>query len=1267
MAVELFEHNRIAYESACTMLAETGKAAVIHPTGTGKSFIGFKLCEDNPEKAVLWLSPSEYIFKTQLENFKAAGGAEPGNITFATYQKFSMYTDDEIASLQVDRLVLDEFHRCGAQIWQKNISKFLELYPDVPVLGLTATAIRYLDNQRDMSEELFDGNVASEMTLGEAIVRGILNPPKYVLSVFSYQKDLEKYERRVRTARNKAVRDAAEKYLEALRRALEKADGLDVIFDKHMTDRTGKYIVFCANKEHMDEMMEKIGEWFAKVDKHPHVYSAYSDDPETSKAFADFKSDNSEHLKLLFCIDMLNEGIHVENVSGVILLRPTVSPIIYKQQIGRALSASKKTDAVIFDVVLNIENLYSIDAVKEEMQDALTYYRSLGEESLVINDRFRVIDEVHDCLELFNKLNDTLTAPWDVMYTQAKAYFETNGNLRVPAGYINESGYSLGMWISNQRQCRRGKNRGVLTAEQIAKLDAIGMIWDRIPDLRWEKNYAAAMRYYRKHGDLNVPVSHVSEDGTQLGKWLFYLRKTRRNASVYLTPEQVEALEKVGMVWDVLDYRWEKNYALACEYYVKNGNLEIPAAYVTKDGVRLGAWIHNLRCIRREKAVGSLSSEQIERLDRIGMQWESPAERQWRRVYRELKEYVGEYGTLHIRDEYRSKNGVDLNRWIMRQRAVYRSGKLSPERIQLLEEIGVTWTRPDIWNERFELAMDYYRRHHSLDIPGDVTVGGLKFKWWLSMQKKEYDSDLMPPERRELFAKLPLDELERDEWMEKFAKAAEYYKENGNLNVPAKYVTEDGFRLYEWVIHQKKMRKAGKLDKEREKLLNGIGIEWKKKDSWSEKYRYAKDYYDTHGNLDISGVYVCADGFRLGDWLSKARYAYQNGKLSAERIELLEKIGMTWDTQLDRGWMKRFELARTYYLEHGDLSLPTDYMIDGENLSVWIINQRVLRRKGKLSEDRVEKLSAIGMVWEHGHDVIWNRRYEAFKAYYDEHGTLEGVTRNTELKDGKAGQWLPVQRRYYKEGRLAAWQINKLNAIGMVWEPEDRWEIGYRHAAEYVERNGNLDVPSKYVCSDGYRLGNWIANQRTAHNHPSYHHKITAEQIDRLEKIGMIWDPSKAAWEVSYALAANYYLANGHLHISNNYVTESGYSLGMWIYFQREKHRNGSLSDECKQKLDSIGMDWLFPTERAWEDGYAAAERYFQKHGNLNVPEDFRDGDFVLGAWVRRQRESRDSLATSGANGNQILRLNAIGMVWKNPAQQIKADDLPVGQSAVAV
>ena len=692
--IALFEHNQTAYEAAVAMLSETGKAAVIHPTGTGKSFIGFKLCEEHPQATVCWLSPSEYIFKTQLENLKAAtGGYVPENIQFYTYAKLMNLTEDELAGICADYIILDEFHRCGAEMWGQGVKALLTSHPEVPILGLSATAIRYLDNQRNMADELFDGCVASEMTLGESIVRGILSPPKYVLSVFSYQKDLEKYERRVRAAKSKAVRDEGEAYLEALRRALDKADGLDKIFEKHMTDKAGKYLVFCANYDHLCEMADMASLWFSGVDRHPHIYKAYSDDPDTSRAFADFKADNSEHLKLLFCIDMLNEGIHVDDVSGVILLRPTVSPIIYKQQIGRALAAGKKTSAVIFDIVLNIENLYSIDAVEEEMQIATAYYRSLGMDDAIINEHFKVVDEVRDCMVLFDKLNDTLTASWELMFEAAEKYYKENGHLDVPKRYVTPEGYTLGTWLTTQRLVRGGKVKGLLTDEQIAKLESIGMRWESARDVAWEKYYTAAKAYFDEHGDLMVSISEKNYHGVNLGAWIANLRTYYKNGiqAAYLTPERIEALEAIGMVWSAVDYLWERNYYAAVKFHKAHGHLDVPANYVDEDGIRLGAWIFGLRASQKNNNKrAKMSEEQINRLNKIGMLWGNKHDIAWEKAYAAACEYQKKHGHLDVPVAYTTPDGCRLGRWIRRQRENGQKD-MSNERRSKLNAIGMLW------------------------------------------------------------------------------------------------------------------------------------------------------------------------------------------------------------------------------------------------------------------------------------------------------------------------------------------------------------------------------------------------------------------------------------------------------------------------------------------------------------------------------------------------------------------------------------------------
>jgi len=145
VALRLFEHNEKAYHAAVRMMEQYGKAAIVHPTGTGKSFIAFKLIEDNPEKVVIWLSPSEYIFKTQLESLKRNDPDFPlANVHFYTYAKLVCCTQaqlDEIAAQKPAYIILDEFHRAGAECWGESAVALLKLCLNAKLLGLTATNI----------------------------------------------------------------------------------------------------------------------------------------------------------------------------------------------------------------------------------------------------------------------------------------------------------------------------------------------------------------------------------------------------------------------------------------------------------------------------------------------------------------------------------------------------------------------------------------------------------------------------------------------------------------------------------------------------------------------------------------------------------------------------------------------------------------------------------------------------------------------------------------------------------------------------------------------------------------------------------------------------------------------------------------------------------------------------------------------------------------------------------------------------------------------
>ena len=333
--IQLHPHSQKAYDSVLTLLQESRKAAVIHPTGTGKSYIAFRLAEDHASSRFLWLSPSEAIYKTQCQNVFNSYGFVPENVTFCTYARLAYVPDIELKSWDPDYIILDEFHRCGAKEWGAGVRKVLSVYPEAYLIGFSATNIRYLDNQRDMAIELFDGCIADQITLPEAIARGILPAPKYVISIYSYEKELGLIERRMKQGGTVAYQ-AADQYYQRLRRALDQAPSFGQLFKKHIPNPAGRYIAFCANVDHLKAMVKRAKDDFWLVDADPHIYIVHEGAPTAKSSFEKFKADQSDHLKVLYCIDMLNEGVHVDDLSGVILFRPTISPIIYKQQIGRA-------------------------------------------------------------------------------------------------------------------------------------------------------------------------------------------------------------------------------------------------------------------------------------------------------------------------------------------------------------------------------------------------------------------------------------------------------------------------------------------------------------------------------------------------------------------------------------------------------------------------------------------------------------------------------------------------------------------------------------------------------------------------------------------------------------------------------------------------------------------------------------------------------------------------------------------------------------------
>ena len=413
MSIVLYKHNAYAYNQVEERLKTSSRTCVIHPTGSGKSFIAIKWLYENRDKKCLFLTSQKPIIDQIIRHIENCGMtlADFPNLSFELYSNVS---EDYANNHKADCIVLDEFHRCGAPEWGKNLNSLLDNNKNAKVLGVSATPIRYLDDNRNMAEELFDNNIASEISLVEAVSKGILPLPTYINAIYSFEQNIQEIQNKINKLAYENDRLMLEEQLNKAKRILEKSAGLREVFSKNITKQNGKFIVFCKDLEHMNRMIAESRDWFKDVNPDIDIYSVYSanNDYMNKLAVDSFEQNNSSHLKLLFCVNMLNEGLHVNDIDGVIMLRPTVSPIIYLQQLGRALSVGHNAEPLIFDIVNNSNCISDIkefyQKVKRNIENGNKNPALDGYKDIELDD-FTIVDEMSSVIDLLSSLSKCIT------------------------------------------------------------------------------------------------------------------------------------------------------------------------------------------------------------------------------------------------------------------------------------------------------------------------------------------------------------------------------------------------------------------------------------------------------------------------------------------------------------------------------------------------------------------------------------------------------------------------------------------------------------------------------------------------------------------------------------------------------------------------------------------------------------------------------------------------------------------------------------------
>ena len=929
--VGLYEHNAKCYKEV-KKAYESGEnvVGIVHATGTGKSYNALQLAYDNKDKKIVYIVPSngiiEHIEKIISNNPNLDFKRDFPNLELRTYQSLVSLSKEELKKIECDILIIDEFHHMGAPIWGAQVKAMIETHEDIKIFGMTAYTVRDRNTpyERDMANpnanELFSNKIVSRYDLCDAMMDGILPIPVYKSSYITIE-DIEDVENRL--DKSLLSKEECKKYKDMLLAAKERiheAKSIPKVISKNIKPN-GKYIYFCppyseTGVNDIETIKAQAMNWFKQITEEDNIefYTSTSqmgkEGIKNREAFYEDKTtegeDVKDKLRVMFAINQYNEGIHAPNVDGVILGRATSSDIVFFEQIGRGLAVrgdakekfeqlaqySKKEleemcksrqieikenytkedliERLIAPTIIDLSNNFRY--IKELENDLKNRVREIQNRKVETNPREIKIKEVsfdiemedQDFYEMLEDIKERLLTPWEEMYGYAKIYYEHYNDLEVPQKFRTNDGYTyeedgkirLGQWISSQRQITSQESeRGCLLTE-------IGMRFEtrKRNTLSWEEMYGYAKIYYEHYNDLEVPQKFRTNDGytyeeygkIRLGNWI-----SNQRQNVPQESEQGHLLTEIGMRFETKNSTLglEEMYGYAKIYYEHYNNLEVPTRFRTNDGYT-----------------------------------------------------------------YEEEGKIRLGQWINNQR---RNVPQESERGYLLSKIGMRFKNKYLgWEEMYEYAKIYYEHYNDLEVPQKFRTndgytyeeeGKIRLGQWISSQRQITPQE---SERGYLLSKIGMRFETKNStlsWKEMYEYAKIYYEHYNNLQVPAKFRTNDGYTYEEngkitlgrWIADQ---RRRASQESEKGHLLTEIGMRFETKNntlSWEEMYEYAKIYCEHYNNLEVPVKFRTNDGYtyeekgkiRLGLWIINQRY---NIPKESEKIQALDEIKMNWSPRIQK-------------------------------------------------------------------------------------------------------------------------------------------------------------------------------------------------------------------------------------------------------------------------------------------------------------------------------------------------------------------------------
>ncbi len=906
-----------------------------------------------------------------------------------------------------------------------------------------------------------------------------------------------------------------------------------------------------------------------------------------------------------------------------------------------------------------------------------------------------------DKVEMLNQLNfnwNPREKNWRGAYLELVKFHRRFSHCRVPQNWKENN--SLAHWVKTQRL---DYANGELPRDRIVLLEKIQFEW-KVDRGTWDERFADLCAFKSRFGHTRVSVKWLEDP--LLGGWVVRQRYAYRKST--LEDEYIQRLNAIDFEWDGrtlpdgierretdTERRWRETLD-KYKYFITSNGAAVVRVVDTQTKM-----LHRWELAqRRAMELGTLSQTRINALNDIQFVWQRsglgtgffnpkggiPMTRPWDEMYSDLVGFFKLHGHCNVSDHWSTQ--PELARWVALQRRERARSKLTPEQISRMDEIGFSWTNYDgIWDSMYLKLAEFMRPMNSGKLRESLPTSELRR--WMQRQRESRKRGQLEADRERRLSSIGFEwDPYEARWQKMLSELVQFHAQYGHCSVPSTWTVNPV--LAKWVGFQRMRKIEGKLSSARVDALDALGFSWKFENSsdgtsadsaWAIMYAQLKDYVAKYGSSKVPQSYP--ESQKLGRWVAIQRNNRRRGRLTNEQIASLDAVSFDWHPRQCRDnkseidpersnaliediyqtrWKHRFEELTGYKSEFGNCRVPLGWK-ENRQLASWVGVQRGRFKKNVLSEDRIKLLDGIGFDWvvytgatrerkpggAVAFEARWNNRFSDLLAFKNEFGNCRvtaGWSRNTKLAN-----WVGVQRRRYKQGKLSADKSRKLEAVGFDWVVESgsspilggnlieaneyRWNLMLQKLQEYKLKYDDCLVPQGWKADT--RLADWVTSQRMENNRG----QLSSERVERLNRLGFDWDPIATRWEEMFQQLLKFKEQNGHTLVPQG--PPQFKALSVWVSAQRRaKEVNKPIMVERAKRLDEIGFVWRVVEKDAWDLMFDRLVDFKQSSGHCNVPQKGSENQ-KLGKWVNTMRWH---FKQGKLRADRFQKLQELGFVW---------------------